>query len=152
MLLKRTRVLLADDHEAMLDRVKRLLEKEFQVVGTVGDGQAALEAVAELRPDVLVLDISMPVLSGMQAALRLKQKKTKVKIVFLTVHEDPDFAREALATGALGYVVKPRLVSDLLVAIKEALAGRSFVSPSIPHGAEHAVQIEKNTDDVGAGR
>ncbi len=132
MLLNRTPVLLADDHEAMLARVKRLLEKESQVVGIVRDGQAALKAVAELRPDVLILDISMPVLSGLQVALRLKQKKSEVRIVFLTVHEDPDFAREALATGALGYVVKPRLVSDLLVAIKEALAGRSFVSPSIP--------------------
>ncbi len=131
MLLNRTRVLLADDHEAMLDRVKRLLEKAFEVVRTVRDGQAALDAVAELRPDVLILDISMPVLTGIQAALRLKQKKSKVRIVFLTVHEDPDFAREALATGALGYVVKPRLATDLLVAIKEALAGRSFVSPSI---------------------
>ncbi len=132
MLLKRTRVLLADDHEAMLDRVKRLLEKELQVVGIVRDGQAALEAVAELRPDVLILDISMPIFSGMQAARRLKQKKSKVKIVFLTVHEDPDFASEALATGAQGYVVKPHLATDLLVAIKEVLAGRSFVSPSIP--------------------
>ncbi len=132
MLLSRTRVLLADDHEAMLDRVKRLLEEHFQVVGAVRDGQAALEAVAELRPDVLILDISMPVLSGMQAARRLKQKKRKVRIVFLTVHEDPDFASEALATGALGYVVKPRLVTDLPVAIKAVLAGRSFVSPSIP--------------------
>ncbi len=132
MLLKRTRVLLAADHEAMLDRVKGLLEKEFQVVGTARDGQAAIEAVAELNPDVLILDISMPVLTGIQAALRLKQKKSNVKIVFLTVHEDPDFAREALATGALGYVVKLRLATDLSVAIKEVLAGRSFVSPSIP--------------------
>ena len=132
MLLKRTRVLLADDHEAMLDRVEGLLEKDFQVVGTARDGQAAIEAVAELRPDVLILDISMPVLSGLQAALRLKEMKSEVRIVFLTVHEDPDFAREALATGALGFVVKPRLVTDLPVAIKEVLAGRSFVSPSIP--------------------
>jgi len=131
MLLNRTRVLLADDHEAMLDRVKRLLEKEFQVVGTARDGQAALDAVAELNPDVLILDISMPVLSGMQTAVRLKQEKSEVRIVFLTVHEDPDFAREALATGALGYVAKPRLATDLPLAIKEVLAGRSFVSPSI---------------------
>ncbi len=130
--MKRTRVLLADDHEAMLDRAKLLLEKELQVVGTVGDGQAALEAVAELNPDVLILDISMPVLSGIQAALLLKLTKSEVRIVFLTVHEDPDFAREALATGAQGFVVKPRLVTDLPVAIKEVLAGRSFVSPSIP--------------------
>ncbi len=132
MLLNRTRVLLADDHEAMLDRVKGLLEKEFQVVGTARDGQAALDAVAELNPDVLILDISMPVLTGIQTAVRLKLMKSEVRIVFLTVHEDPDFAREALATGALGFVVKPRLVTDLPVAIKEVLAGQSFVSPSIP--------------------
>ncbi len=132
MLLKRTRVLLADDHEAMLARIKRLLEKELQVVGIVRDGQAALKAVAELRPDVLILHISMPVLVGLQAALRLKQMKSKVRIVFLTVHEDPDFASEALAAGALGYVVKPHLATDLLVAINEVLAGRTFVSPSIP--------------------
>ena len=131
MLLSRTRVLLADDHEAMLDRVEGLLEKDFQVVGTARDGQAAIEAVAELRPDVLILDISMPVLTGLQTALRLKLMKSEVRIVFLTVHEDPDIACEALATGALGFVVKPRLVTDLPVAIKEVLAGRSFVSPSI---------------------
>jgi DNA-binding NarL/FixJ family response regulator len=131
MLLKRTRVLLADDHEAMLDRVKGLLEKEFQVVGTVRDGQAALEAVAELNPEVLILDISMPVLTGIEVAVRLKLNKSDVRIVFLTVHEDPDFACEALATGARGFVVKPRLVTDLPVAIKDVLAGRSFVSPSI---------------------
>ena len=130
--MNRTRVLLADDHEAILERVKRLLGEELQVVGTVRDGQAALEAVAELRPDVLILDISMPVLTGIQTAVRLKLIKSEVRIVFLTVHEDPDFAREALATGALGYVVKPRLATDLRVAIKEVLAGHSFVSPSIP--------------------
>jgi len=132
MLLNRTRVLLADDHEAVLDRVKSLLEKEFQVVGTARDGQAAIEAVAELNPDVLILDISMPVLTGIQTAVRLKLMKSEVRIVFLTVHEDPDFVREALATGALGYVAKPRLATDLPLAIKEVLAGRSFVSPSIP--------------------
>ncbi len=131
MLLSRTRVLLADDHEAMLDRVKGLLEKEFQVVGIAHDGQAAVDAVAKLNPDVLILDISMPVLTGIQTAVRLKLMKSEVRIVFLTVHEDPDFAREALATGARGFVVKPRLVTDLPVAIKEVLAGRSFVSPSI---------------------
>jgi len=132
MLLKRTRVLLADDHEAMLDRVKGLLEKEFQVVGTARDGQAALDAVAELNPEILILDISMPVLTGIQVAIRLNLAKREVRIVFLAVHEDPDFACEALAAGARGFVVKPRLVTDLPVAIKEVLAGRSFVSPSVP--------------------
>ncbi len=124
-------MLLADDHTAMLDRVRRLLEKDYEVVGAVRDGQAALDAVEELDPDVLVLDISMPVLSGIEAATRLKQAGSKAKIVFLTVHDDPDFVREALAAGALGYVVKPRLASDLPMAVKEAIAGRSFVSPTV---------------------
>ncbi len=83
----------------------------------------------ELKPDVLVLDISMPVMNGIETAYRLRQAGAKTRIIFLTVHDDPDFARQALEAAALGYVIKPRIVSDLLVAIKEAHAGRSFVSP-----------------------
>ncbi len=100
------------------------------MVGAVGDGQALLDAAAALDPDVVILDISMPVLDGIKAAERLQETGCRAKIVFLTVHDDADFARAALATGALGYVVKPRLVSDLIVAINVALAGRTFVSPS----------------------
>ena len=100
------------------------------MVGAVGDGQALLDAAAALDPDVVILDISMPVLDGIKAAERLQETGCRAAIVFLTVHDEANFARAALATGALGYVVKPRLVSDLLVAITEALAGRTFVSPS----------------------
>ena len=127
----RTRVLLADDHVPLLERVTALLEGEYDVVGTAVDGQTALDSVAELEPDVLILDISMPVLNGIQVANQLGDSGSETKIVFLTVHEDKDFARAALATGALGYVIKPRIASDLVAAIDEALAGRSFVSPSI---------------------
>jgi DNA-binding NarL/FixJ family response regulator len=102
------------------------------VVGTATDGQQALEAVQDLKPDVLVLDISMPVMNGMETARRLKEVGAETRIVFLTVHDDPDFAREALAAGALGYVIKLRIASDLLAAIKEAHVGRSFLSPSLP--------------------
>ena len=130
--LDQIRVLLADDHEAMLDRVARLLATECNVVGTVTDGQQALDAARELKPDVLVLDISMPVMNGIETARRLKEAGAETRIVFLTVHDDPDFAKEALEAGALGYVIKPRIVSDLLAAIKEAHAGRSFVSPFSP--------------------
>ncbi len=126
----RIRVLLADDHEAMLDRVARLLKKECNVVGTVTDGQQALEAAQDLKPDVLVLDISMPVMNGIETAHRLKQAGIGTPIVFLTVNDDPDFAREAMAVGALGYVIKPRIASDLVAAIKNAHAGRSFPGPS----------------------
>ena len=125
----RIRVLLADDHEAMLDRVTDLLADECDVIGTAIDGRQALDAAQNLKPDVLVLDISIPVMNGIETADRLRQAGAKTRIVFLTVHDDPDYAREALEAGALGYVIKPRIVSDLLVAIKEAHAGRCFVSP-----------------------
>jgi DNA-binding NarL/FixJ family response regulator len=123
---------LADDHEAMLDRVARLLATEYDVVGTATDGQQALEAAQDLKPDVLVLDISMPVMNGMETAHRLKEAGAETRIVFLTVHDDPDFATEALEAGALGYVIKPRIASDLKIAINEVYAGRSFVSPLSP--------------------
>ena len=127
--MDRRRVLLADDHEDFLALTARLLEPDFDVVQTVGDGKALLAAVASLDPDVVVLDISMPVLNGIEATRQLKAKASRAKMVFLTVYRDPDYIRAALAAGALGYVVKCRLVSDLLLALREALAGRSFVSP-----------------------
>ena len=129
--MDRIRVLLADDHEAMLDRVASLLAIECDVVGTVTNGQQALEAAQDLKPDVLVLDISMPVMNGIETAHRLQEAGAEARIVFLTVHDDPDFAREALEAGALGYVIKPRIASDLVTAIKEAHAGRSFISPTL---------------------
>lgn len=130
-MLTRIRVLLADDHKAILDRVAKLLEPEFEVVGKVNDGQALLEASARLEPDVLVLDISMPVLSGLDAARELRRTGSRAKIIFLTVHEEAEYVRGSFEMGASGYVVKPRLASDLAEAIREALAGRSFISPPL---------------------
>lgn len=130
-MLTRIRVLLADDHKAILDRVAKLLEPEFEVVGKVNDGQALLEASARLEPDVLVLDISMPVLSGLDAARELRRTGSRAKIIFLTVHEEAEYVRGSFEMGASGYVVKPRLASDLTQAIREALAGRSFISPPL---------------------
>ncbi len=130
--MDRIRVLLADDHEAMLERVAGLLRTECDVVGTVTDGQQALEAARELKPDVLVLDISMPVMNGIETAHRLQEAGNPARIVFLTVHDDADFAREALAAGALGYVIKSRITLDLMAAINEAHAGRTFVWPLSP--------------------
>ena len=129
--LNRIRVLLADDHEAMLERVVGLLKTECDVVGTATDGQQVLDATRDLKPDVLVLDISMPVMNGIETARRLQEAGVEARIVFLTVHDDPDFAREALEAGALGYVIKPRIASDLIAAIKEAHAGRPFLSPTL---------------------
>src|SRR3954451_23408580 len=132
----RVRVLLADDHKDFLEVATRLLEPEFDVVKAVGNGQALIDEAARLEPQVLVLDISMPVLNGIEAVRQLKGAGCSARVVFLTVHEDQDYVRAALAAGAQGYVVKCRLASDLLLALREALAGRSFVSPSVSTGQE----------------
>lgn len=125
------RVLLADDYPDMLMVVARLLGKMFDVVGMVGDGESLLGAAANLHPDILVLDVSMPFLTGIEAAQKLRECGNTAPIVFLTVHDDPDFVRASLAAGAFGYVVKPRIATDLVPAIREALAGRIFISPPL---------------------
>ena len=130
----RARILLADDHEGMRDRVVRMLEREFEVLETVSDGGAVLEAAARLKPDICLMDISMPVLNGIEAAAQLKESGSRAKIIFLTIHEDPDFLVAALRAGASGYVVKPRMASDLRAAIKEVLAGRTYISSSLSPG------------------
>jgi DNA-binding NarL/FixJ family response regulator len=140
--LTRTRILIAEDHEGMRVRVVRLLEPEFEVVGTAGDGLTLLEAARKMKPDVCVLDISMPKMSGIEAATQLGRSPLGPKIVFLTVNDDSDFVRAALGAGALGYVVKSRMASDLRSAIREALAGRLFISPSCCY----ELQGERNED------
>jgi len=127
----KTRVLLADDHPALLAETARLLEHEHEVIGVVADGLELLEAAQRLDPDLIVLDIGMPGLDGFEAARRLKRAGCRSRIIFLTVQEDADYAKEALALGADGYVVKSQIVSDLMLAIKDALAGRRFVSPTL---------------------
>lgn len=126
--MHQARILLADDHPEFLAMTVRLLQPEFNVLKTVGDGQAVVDEVAALNPDLVVLDISMPGLNGIEAALRLKASGSNAKVVFLTVHRDPDYLESALAVGALGYVVKDRLASELVPALREALAGRQFIS------------------------
>ena len=129
--LSKIRVLLADDHGDVLDTVARLLVPEFDMVGAVTDGYGLLSAAERLKPDVVIVDISMPILNGIEAVRRLMESGSQAQVVFLTVHESSDYVRAALATGALGYVVKPRLGVDLNVAIKEVHGGRSYLSPSI---------------------
>ena len=125
------RLLVADDHAAMRATVVGTLEAEYQVVGAVGDGQEMLDAEAEHTPDVIVLDISMPTLNGIEAAHRLKKRGSKARIIFLTVHDEPEFLQVALNTGADGYVIKSRMASDLRPAVREAMSGRRFISPSL---------------------
>jgi DNA-binding NarL/FixJ family response regulator len=123
--------LLADDNKQFCATAARFLQPEFEVVKTFANGQALLEEAPDLKPDIVLLDISMPVLDGIEAAEKLKAAGTGAKVVFLTMHQDSGHLQAALAAGALGYVIKCRLASDLLPALREALAGRSFVSPSI---------------------
>jgi DNA-binding NarL/FixJ family response regulator len=123
------RVLIADDHQQMLEYVRGLLSADCcEVLDAVSDGQAALDGALKLRPDVVVLDISMPVLNGIQAAKSIREANPDARIVFLTVDKDPDTCRAALETGALAYVLKPRLGTDLIPAIKLAHSGQRFVS------------------------
>lgn len=123
------RVLLVDDNQKTLARAKSVLSARCAVVGTVSNGQAALEAAASLNPDVIVLDMSMPGMSGLEVAQRLRAAGSTAQIVFLTVHDEEELILAARNAGALGYVVKPRLVSDLELAVREACAGRPFQSP-----------------------
>jgi DNA-binding NarL/FixJ family response regulator len=122
------RVLVADDLTPVLGAVAELLRGTFKVVGTVSDGRAALEAVLALDPDLAVLDISMPCMSGIDVARELLRRGNKARIVFLTVHEDTDILESCLAAGGLGYVVKVYMDTDLIPAMKEALAGHVFIS------------------------
>jgi DNA-binding NarL/FixJ family response regulator len=125
------RVLVADDHQAMLDNLVRLLSPDFDVVATVRDGAAAVREAPRVDPDILVLDIAMPVLSGIGAASRLKANGSTAKVVFVTMHDDREFVDGAAALGNVGFVVKNRLVSDLIPAIRSVLAGQPFISPSL---------------------
>lgn len=134
--MARARILLADDHKEMRERVVSLLGREFEILAPVEDGRALLEAASKLKPDVCLLDISMPIVNGIEAATRLRERRATAKIIFLTIHEDPDFVQAALKTGASGYVVKRQMGSDLRTAVKEALAGRIFISSFVNTGAK----------------
>ncbi|MGB8888866.1 MAG: response regulator transcription factor [Candidatus Korobacteraceae bacterium] len=122
------RVLVADDHARILKAVSALLGKSFDVVGLVSDGQAAVQAALKHDPDLIVLDISMPGMSGIEVARELKKRHSAAKIVFLTVHQDAEILASCLAAGGTAYVVKELMNSDLIPAIDAALSGRTFVS------------------------
>ena len=121
----------ADDHQAMLALTAEALAGECLVVGRLGDGCEFLTEAERLHPDVIVLDITMPRLDGSETARQLQRSQRPARLVFLTVHEDADYARAALDAGGLGYVVKTRLASDLLPATRAALADQSFISPAV---------------------
>jgi DNA-binding NarL/FixJ family response regulator len=144
----RCRVLLADDHTLLLEAFAKMLEHDYTVVGTVSDGRALLSAAAELMPDVIVLDIAMPLLNGLDAARKLKKTMPKVKLIFLTMNEDPNVANEAFRAGASGYLLKTSALSELSKAIHEALCGRSYVTPLIAQDMVDSF-IRQPADDRG---
>ena len=129
-MVARARILLADDHKQMREIVVELLEGEFEILDPVTDGHALLKAASKLKPDVCLIDIAMPAMNGIEAAIQLKELGSTAKVIFLTMHEDGDFIQEALRIGASGYVFKRRVTSDLSLAVSEALANRIFVSPT----------------------
>ncbi|HEY7334747.1 MAG TPA: response regulator transcription factor [Bryobacteraceae bacterium] len=130
--MKRWRILLADDHDIVVEGLRRVLdEPDFEIVGVVHDGRALIRAAEELQPDAIVADVTMPLLNGMDAARQIRQKNPDAKIVFLTMHPDVTFATEALAAGALGYVLKSSAGSSLAAAVREALDGRIYISETI---------------------
>jgi DNA-binding NarL/FixJ family response regulator len=129
--LSRARVLLADDHSVMLDRVGVLLSPSFEVVGAVTNGQEMISTGIRLNPDVIVADITMPGLTGIEAAQQLREAGSRARFVFLTIHIEHEFVDACVSQGALGYVVKSHMKTDLIPAIKAALTGRTFISPLV---------------------
>jgi DNA-binding NarL/FixJ family response regulator len=129
--MKRTRVLLADDHKIVLEGLRGILEPEFEIVGAVEDGRTLVAEAKRLSPDVLVADISMPGLNGMDAARQIKKIDERIKIVFLTMHADVSYAAGAFDAGASGFVLKHSAPQELITAIREAMQGRSYVTPMI---------------------
>src|SRR5258707_731880 len=127
--MSKQRLLIADDHPIFAEGLRGLLEPEFEVVGVVADGRELVTAAKEHRPDLIVADVTMPLLNGIEAAVQLRDLGVKAKVVFLTMHRDVAYARRALEAGAAGYVLKHSAASELVTAVREALQGRTYVTP-----------------------
>ena len=132
--MKRPKVILADDHPLVMDALKNLLEPEFEIVGTFTDGHALVDAAPQLNPNVVVLDISMPTMNGLNAGQRLKRLMPAVKLVYLTMNQDQDVAREAFQIGASAYLLKTSSPSELLTALNKVVRGGFHVAPSMTRG------------------
>ena len=143
------RVLLADDHTLVLGAFEKLLASECEIVGQVSDGRALVSAAAQLKPDLIVLDIAMPMLNGLEAGRQIKQKLPNIKLVFLTMNEDADLAAEAFRSGASGYLLKRSAASELSIAIHEVMQGRSYVTPLVTEGLVGSLL---NGDERGPGQ
>ncbi|HKB00946.1 MAG TPA: response regulator transcription factor [Gemmataceae bacterium] len=132
--MTRPRILLADDHRLVRETLAQVLESECEVVAAVADGRAVLTEAVRLEPDIVVLDVAMPLLNGLDAARQLRQTLPKVRVIFLTMNEDPDIATEAFRVGASGFILKNSAASELLQAIREVARGRSYITPLATQG------------------
>jgi DNA-binding NarL/FixJ family response regulator len=131
-------ILIADDHTLIVEAFRKLLEPQYDVVATVPDGRALIDVASKMRPDVIVVDIGMPLLNGLAAGQQLKKTMPKVKLVYVTMNEDPDVAAEAVEHGASVYLLKSSAASELLKGIHEALKGRSYITPRVRRAMEEA--------------
>jgi len=132
------RVILADDHTILVEAFRKLLEPHCEIVGTVSDGRALVETAKQLNPDVVIVDIGMPLMNGLEAGLQLKAQMPAVKLIFLTMNEDAGLAVEAMRSGAAGYLLKSCAATELIRAIQLAVRGKTYVSPKIARGMEKA--------------
>jgi DNA-binding NarL/FixJ family response regulator len=145
--MSRPRVLLADDHRMLTDALKRVLEPTCEVVGTVGDGRTLVEAAEKLKPDIVVLDIAMPRLNGLDAARQLKAKLPAVKLIFMTMHDDPYLVGEAFRAGGSAFLLKEGAASELTDALEEVLRGGTYVTPSAASGLSNISLRDPKTRD-----
>jgi len=146
----RSRVLIADDHNLVAELCKQLLESEFDVVGIVGDGRALVRAAVKLKPDVIIVDVAMPILNGLDAGRQVKEMLPSVKLVYLTMNSDPEIAVEALARGASGYLLKTCASSEMVLAVREVLRGKTYLSRALSRDAidvlrwQHKQLVDEN--------
>jgi DNA-binding NarL/FixJ family response regulator len=147
--MSKPRVLLADDHSLLLEAFQKLLADECEIVGVATNGRALVTAAATLRPDVIVVDVTMPLLNGIDAARQIKQTDSDVRIIFLTMNEDPNLAAEAFRAGASGYLLKRSAASELVTAIREVVKHRSYITPLVAEGLVgsmlHGLEIRPTT-------
>jgi len=145
---KRPRVLIADDHTLVAEACVKLLEPEFEVIGTFADGQALLAAVPELKPDVIILDIGMPLMNGLEAGKRIKRLVRTVRLVYVTMNTDVGMAAEAFRGGASGYLLKSSAAAELVTAVREVLKGKQYLSPLVANDVE-SFFLESRTSHMG---
>ncbi len=144
--MKRCRLLLADDHDIVIEGLRRVLDRpDIEIVGIVKDGRALVRAAREKQPDIIIADITMPLLNGIEAARQIRKNNSNVKIIFLTMHPDVTFATEALAAGGSGYVLKNSAGDELLTAIRDVMKGHIYVTKSIAEAVKHGLSPRSNT-------